>query len=111
MANLPQARNEDEGARAVLSVRALWRSAARLVLSRLLVRLIEVLQPGVDLLFGLLLHDAVALDQGARELVALASEVLDVIVGELSPLRPDLTLELIPLTFDLRPVHDHLLLS
>jgi hypothetical protein len=49
--------------------------------------------------------DAVPLLNSAYEPVASAGDLIDLIVGELSPLLPDLAFELLPVSFDSIPVH------
>src|SRR5262249_36484119 len=63
------------------------------------------LQPVVDLALRLVLGVAVALLQAAGELRALAFDHVQVVVGELAPLLPDLTFKLLPVAFDAIPVH------
>ena len=58
-----------------------------------------------DLLLGLVLGDPVLLLDLADELVALAGDDVDVVVGELAPLLLHLARELLPVAFDAVPVH------
>src|SRR4029079_4196412 len=59
----------------------------------------------LDLLLGLVLCDAVGLLQAAREPVALAGNVVDLVVRQLAPLLANSSLELPPATFDAVPIH------
>jgi len=65
--------------------------------------------PVVDFLLGLILVIAVALLQASLELVLLAGDNIKVIVGQLTPLLFDLTLDLLLVSFDAIPVHLFLL--
>src|SRR5712691_3668976 len=71
---------------------------------------VGALEPSVDLALGFVLGNAVALLQAAGELGALALDHIEVIVGELSPLLPNLAFELLPVSFNAIPVHRSLLL-
>src|SRR5216684_2752876 len=62
-------------------------------------------QPGIDLPLRLVLGDAVTLLQTAGELLSPALDHVKVVVGELSPLPPNLALELLPVAFDAVPIH------
>src|SRR5215813_10689968 len=64
--------------------------------------------PVAQLLFGLLLREAVLLLDPSKQLVAVPFQLLEVVVGELAPARLHLALELLPVTFDLMPVHIYL---
>jgi hypothetical protein len=59
--------------------------------------------PVVDVAAGAILLDAVAFLDLAFELVALAGDAVEVIVGELAPLFLDLALDLLPVSFDAVP--------
>src|SRR6476660_8477034 len=59
----------------------------------------------VDLLLGFVLRDPVRFLDLAGELVALARDRVDLIVGELAPLFLDLAGQLLPVPFDAIPVH------
>src|SRR5512141_2086810 len=63
----------------------------------------------LDLFFGFLLRDAVGLLYLPRQLIALAGNHVEVIVGKLAPLRFHLALELLPVAFNDIPVHSDLL--
>ena len=63
----------------------------------------------LDLLLGFVLRDAVGLLDLARELITLAGNHVEVIVGELAPLRFNLAFELLPVAFHDIPIHIHLL--
>ena len=62
-------------------------------------------RPLVNLLLRVFLEDAVVLLELAKQLLFLASDNAEVVVGELCPLRFDVSLQLVPLSFDLIPVH------
>src|SRR6188768_1156250 len=78
---------------------ACWRSG-RLVGSG-----IKLPNPLVYLLLDVLLEAAVAFLQFADELLPLAGDVLEVVVGQFPPLRFELSGQLIPTTFNLIPIH------
>src|SRR4026209_2728539 len=61
--------------------------------------------PILHLLLGLVLADAVRVLDLADELVALAGDAVDVVVGELAPLLFHFALHLLPVAFDAIPVH------
>ena len=61
--------------------------------------------PVVDVLADLVLGDAVALLDLAFELVALAGDDVEVVVGQLAPLLLDLALDLLPVSFNAIPIH------
>jgi len=63
------------------------------------------LQVVVDVALGLILLQAVMLLQTADEHVLLAGDVLEVVVGELGPLRTQLAFGFFPFPLDLIPVH------
>src|SRR5262249_32588925 len=63
----------------------------------------------VDLFLRLLLLVAVALTQASHELIVLSADVVEILVGELGPLRTCLTFDLVPLSSDRVPVHTDLL--
>src|SRR5690606_5492999 len=62
-------------------------------------------QPAVDVLLGVVLSFSVALLEASGEFRALALDYVEVIVGQLAPLLLNLALELLPVSFDLIPVH------
>jgi len=64
-----------------------------------------------DLLFGFVLRDAVGLLDLARQLIAIAGNHVEVIVGECAPIRFHFALELLPVAFNDIPVHINVLLS
>src|SRR5262249_11492756 len=61
--------------------------------------------PVLDLLLGLIPRDAVALLDAAHELVALAVDDREVVIGQLAPALLDLAGELLPIAGDLIPIH------
>src|SRR6185436_13868079 len=65
--------------------------------------------PVGDLALGLVLADAVGVLDLADQLVALARDAVEVVVGELAPLLLRLALQLLPVAFDAIPVHAALL--
>src|SRR5262245_49121190 len=75
----------------------------------LFARSVERSGPVVDLAAGLVLADAVVLLHVPDQLVALARDAIDVIVGQLAPLLLGLALELAPIAFNAVPVHQKLL--
>src|SRR5690242_17701326 len=58
-----------------------------------------------DLALRFVLRDAIRLLQLAGELVALAGDGVEAVVGETAPLLLDLALELLPVAFNSIPVH------
>src|SRR5262245_6060756 len=65
--------------------------------------------PVLHLALGLVAADAVGFLHLADQLVALAVDLGDLIVGQLAPLGLDLAAELLPVAFDAIPVHALLL--
>jgi hypothetical protein len=63
--------------------------------------------PGIDLLLRLILGVTVSLLDLAFELVTLARDHVQVVVGELTPLLFDLALHLLPISFNAVPVHEY----
>src|SRR5436305_11401975 len=61
--------------------------------------------PAADLLVGFVASAAVFLLDLAHELVALAADGVELVVGQLAPLFLDRSLELLPVAFDAIPVH------
>ncbi len=61
--------------------------------------------PAVDVALDAILFNAVTLLDLTLQLVALACDLVQIIVSELAPLLLDLTLDLLPVTFDAVPVH------
>jgi hypothetical protein len=59
----------------------------------------------LHLLFGFFLLDAVALLDTPDELVALAFDTGQIVIGQLAPLFLDLALELIPIALGRIPIH------
>src|ERR1700690_3554684 len=59
----------------------------------------------LDLLLGFIFRDAVGLLNFARQLVALAGNLVEVIVSEFPPLCFHLALELLPVPLNDIPVH------
>src|SRR4051812_12473857 len=70
---------------------------------------LELPDPTVDVLLGVVLDDAVAFLKPAEHLLALASDELHVIASEFGPPRSDVPRELVKLAFDLCPIHRALL--
>ena len=71
-----------------------------------------LLQPGLPiahLLVGFVAADAIALLDAADQLVALAADAIELVVGQLALLLLGLALELAPIAFDAVPVHHGLL--
>src|SRR5262245_44960488 len=69
---------------------------------------VDVAEPGLEsahLTLGLVLREAILLLHLADELVALAVNDVELIVGQLAPLLLDLALELLPVAFDAIPIH------
>jgi len=72
--------------------------------------LLELLDPQIDFAFGLFLGVAVARLKKAEQFGAFAVDDINIVISQLAPLRPDLALELLSVSFDFIPVHDSLLL-
>src|SRR5258706_16361932 len=72
---------------------------------RLVPRLARLALPAFHLGIGLVAGAAVALLDLAHELVALARDLVEFVVGELAPLFLDRALHLLPVAFDAVPVH------
>src|ERR1044071_4669744 len=70
---------------------------------------LHAVDPAIDLLLRLVLGDAVALLDAANELVLLAVDDGDVVLGQLAPLLLDLAGELLPVAFNAIPIHLSLL--
>ena len=70
-----------------------------------LYRFMLALQPFIDLTLSFLLGHAVSLLQSAGKLIALTRDEVQVIVCELSPLLFSRSSELLPLAFELIPIH------
>src|SRR6266699_6444456 len=68
-------------------------------------------EPSLDVLLGLILGKAVAFLNLALELFLPPIDYVEVVVGEPAPLLLDSALELLPVPFDLVPIHDPLRLS
>src|SRR5690606_22259949 len=58
---------------------------------------------------GLFLADAVGLLDAPEQLVALAGDDIEMVVGQFAPLLLDLAFQLLPVSFDDVPVHDEFL--
>src|SRR5690349_15104559 len=65
----------------------------------------------VNLRVGCVLADAIRFLDLARQLIALAGDRVDVVVGELAPLLFYLAFKLLPVSFNRVPVHCDLLVS
>src|SRR5690606_15502162 len=63
--------------------------------------------PVVDLAGNTVLLDSVTLLDLAFELIALACDLIEIVIGQLAPLFLDLALELLPVAFHSIPVHLH----
>src|SRR4051812_977362 len=61
--------------------------------------------PVVHLLLGFVLADAVGLLDAAEQLVALAGDAVEVVVGQLAPLLLHFALRHLPVAFDAIPIH------
>src|SRR3982074_2931619 len=70
---------------------------------------LHAVHPRVDLTLRLILGDAVAFLDTADELVLLAADDGQVVLGQLAPLLLHLAGELLPIAFDAIPIHDSLL--
>ena len=66
---------------------------------------LQSVDPLVGLLLGFLPGQTVPFLQLARELVAFAGDVFEVVVGELAPFLLHSSLQLFPISFELIPVH------
>src|SRR5688500_2624720 len=62
-------------------------------------------QPCIDLPISFVACHSVALLNATCELVAPTRHLVEIVVGELTPLLSDLALELFPVPFDLIPIH------
>jgi len=69
-------------------------------------RLVHLGEPLLYLLLGLLARNSVAFLNLPDEQIALAVNLLKVIISELPEMRPGGALQLLPLTLNLIPVHD-----
>ena len=63
-------------------------------------------EPKIHLPFGVVFQDPVPLLESTDELVLLAGNLHEVVVGEFAPTRFDIPGKLKPLAFDLVPIHD-----
>ena len=66
---------------------------------------LQGVDPLVGFLLGFLSGETIPFLQLARELVAFAGDVFEVVVGELAPFLLDSSLQLLPISFELIPVH------
>ena len=66
---------------------------------------LDLREPFVDCALGLLFVVAIALLEDAEQFDALAVHDIDIVVGELAPLLLSLALELLPVAFNLIPIH------
>jgi len=62
-------------------------------------------EPVIYFLLGLILGVAVALLQMTFELVLTSVDYIEIIVSKFAPLLFDLTLHLLPVSFDAVPIH------
>ncbi len=72
---------------------------------------LDISQPSVDLLLGLVLSNAVALLNPADQLDTATLHLVKIVVSELAPLLLNLAADLLPIAFDSIPVRGNLLLS
>jgi hypothetical protein len=63
-------------------------------------------RPLVDLAFGFLFRDAVTNLDATGQFLAMTSDHVEIVVGQLAPLGLRLTAILVPLAFDHVPIHD-----
>src|SRR3954451_5306237 len=70
---------------------------------------LHAVDPAIDLALRLVLGKAVAFLDAANELVLLAVDDGDVVLGQLAPLLLDLAGELLPVAFNAIPIHLSLL--
>src|SRR5258707_14026145 len=70
---------------------------------------LHAVHPRVDLTLRRVLGDAVAFLDTADELVLLAADDGQVVLGQLAPLLLHLAGQLLPIAFDAIPIHDSLL--
>src|SRR5260370_40879438 len=72
---------------------------------------LHAVHPRFDLTLRLVLGNAVAFLDAADELVLLAADDGQVVLGQLAPLLLHLAGQLLPIAFDAIPIHDSLLSS
>src|SRR6185503_5339889 len=65
----------------------------------------RLVNPLTDLLVGFALWNAVARPNVVGELVAVPTDLLEIILGELVPLRQDAAAQLLPILLDQIPAH------
>src|SRR5690242_111808 len=70
---------------------------------------LPVLLPLCNLFLRFLARDAISVVDAADQLLAIAGDDVEVIIGELAPLLLGLALEDLPIAFDAIPVHGVLL--
>src|ERR1700730_886120 len=75
---------------------------------RFAIRVLQVASELVDLSFSLVFGNSVTLLDFAGQLIALATNHRQVVIGEFAPLGFNFTSVLLPLTFHLIPIHDSL---
>src|SRR5262249_40140973 len=68
-------------------------------------RLAQGLLPRFQLPVSFVLCDAVALLQSPRKILTVSGNIFQVVIGQLGPLLTGGSLNLLPLTFDLIPIH------
>ena len=61
--------------------------------------------PIIDFFFRLIFGIAITLLKTAFELILLARDDIEIIVGQLAPLLLDLAFHLLPISFDAVPIH------
>src|SRR5690554_4842158 len=71
-------------------------------------RLVAHAQEFIDLSVSLILPDAVALLNFTLELLALAIDGLQVIIGQLAPMLLNISTKLLPISLDTIPIHGSL---
>jgi hypothetical protein len=62
-------------------------------------------KPLVGLFLGFFTGHAIALLQAPDKIIAAAGHILQIVVGQFSPLFPNVSLELLPFAFYLVPIH------
>src|SRR5436190_22072527 len=68
-------------------------------------RLVNARFKSIELLLGFVASNAVTLLSCAEQLVSLAFDTIEIIIGQFAPLFLDLASKLLPIAFDSVPVH------